>query len=927
MHIFTKRNLLISGSVVILLGLSVGIYWYMENQRPYDAWNLIPGEPVLVLETTELNEGIQEISTQPIWQTISTTPYFGTISERLSYLMLILAEKGGQHFFQNKKLLASLHLTSKNDFDALFYLPIQTEEDQYFYNQVLMSFRQNRAYRFRTRNYGGYQIHEIHLEEEELRFSFTLHRDFLIASYTSLLVEDVIRKINTSEQAFVFAQQKEIDRLQKIPRYQSRKFSLYVNNRSLLPFLNLMIQEKLKPYFKPMSSFADHIFLNLREVSNHWQLEGQSYVQAEDTTSFLHVFQGQAGGNFDLVDYIPAETAVFYHLSFSQTPTFIANWRRYWQREDRTFRQRQWALKNEYQFPLEDFYKNLQEEMGLCLVESRSGLDTDKLFLIKTHSLTQAIRQLNELGEVAAQSVSRKPASLQHEGHQIRQIYLNELPRSLFGAIAQGFSDCYYAPIGQYVVMANNIQVLRQYLDQVAARRVWSQNAEYRSLKNFLFPKAQLTMHVNINQAWSAIYQNSSEPWQQILNAYERQIKALHQLTFQVQGKGEHYATRLLMQPLYRASEAKEVAEGYELHFDTNLPDAIYTPPYLVKNHHDRSWEILVQSFHNEIFLLSPEGKLRWKFNAGAPIRSDVHQIDIYNNDKLQYLYLTADRIGLLDRLGRNVPRYPIFLPDTTHLQTLALFDFDQNDQHHYLISDRRGQLYMYDEEKNRIPGWRPKRLNRPLACPAQHVRIQETDFILAQQEDGDIYAFSREGQVMAGFPIKLPTKLGNPLWISPGIDPIGTKVTMLSEEGQLVDFNLIGEILEDRQLDRHSARTRFHLCADQENRDWIMAATSRGHVKLMDKLGKSYFEKEYESNSDQIEVQYFKLGANLEVVAVTFRVDSYTYLYDLQGKPLGKPFRSNQKIALQYQAQNRSLLIHRVHGNKVGKLELKLEQ
>ena len=72
-------------------------------------------------------------------------------------------------------------------------------------------------------------------------------------------------------------------------------------------------------------------------------------------------------------------------------------------------------------------------------------------------------------------------------------------------------------------------------------------------------------------------------------------------------------------------------------------------------------------------------------------------QIDIYHNDKLQYLYLTSDRISLVDRLGRYVPKFPFYKPDSVYFRTLATHSFGESDHQYFIVSNQKGDLYMYN--------------------------------------------------------------------------------------------------------------------------------------------------------------------------------------------------------------------------------------
>jgi hypothetical protein len=90
-----------------------------------------------------------------------------------------------------------------------------------------------------------------------------------------------------------------------------------------------------------------------------------------------------------------------------------------------------------------------------------------------------------------------------------------------------------------------------------------------------------------------------------------------------------------------------------------------------------REKEILVQDKLNNLYLINNMGRVVWKYPLEAPILGEIAQIDLFKNNKLQYLFNTTHKIHLLDRNANPVANYPISLPATA-TNGLTVYDYDK---------------------------------------------------------------------------------------------------------------------------------------------------------------------------------------------------------------------------------------------------------
>ena len=161
----------------------------------------------------------------------------------------------------------------------------------------------------------------------------------------------------------------------------------------------------------------------------------------------------------------------------------------------------------------------------------------------------------------------------------------------------------------------------------------------------------------------------------------------------------------------------------------------------LVKNAETGETEILVQDFRKILYLLNEKGAVLWKRNMQGLMVGAPKQIDIYNNNRLQYAWHEGIKLHLIDKLGRNVPAFPVKMTDTvSQLQGISVLDPLKNKDYLFAGCDERGRLFVLNKRVQWVQGWNPKRLTYRLGTPLQAVRVKNDTYFIAIQENGQIY-------------------------------------------------------------------------------------------------------------------------------------------------------------------------------------------
>ena len=180
--------------------------------------------------------------------------------------------------------------------------------------------------------------------------------------------------------------------------------------------------------------------------------------------------------------------------------------------------------------------------------------------------------------------------------------------------------------------------------------------------------------------------------------------------------------------------------------FIVDLENEILNTPQWIKNHRTKEKDFIVQDFKNKLYLYSNEGILYWKKDINESIIGKVKQVDLFKNGKLQIAFRTNKKLFILDRNGKNVNPFPIKIPISKHINPLSVFDYDKNRNYRFLLA-QDNNVTMYDKNGKKVNGFKFKKTNSPIINSPKHIRFGSKDYILIQEQDGNLQILNRQGK------------------------------------------------------------------------------------------------------------------------------------------------------------------------------------
>lgn len=255
--------------------------------------------------------------------------------------------------------------------------------------------------------------------------------------------------------------------------------------------------------------------------------------------------------------------------------------------------------------------------------------------------------------------------------------------------------------------------------------------------------------------------------------------------------------------------------------------------PFFFTNHNTGATEIFIQDRNNNIYLISPSGKVLWKAAIREKITGDIFMIDYYRNGKLQLLFAGRDYLHLVDRNGNYVDKYPVKLRSPAS-NTLAVFDYENNKDYRLFLAGDDRRIYVYDRSGTPVRGWNLFTTRGKVTDPVSFFRVKGKDYLFAA-DDQAVYVLDRTGNIRVAHQEPLVKASGSAARLTTGGEPA---IIFSSPEGNTVRLMFDGTVKRDTLQGVSALRRSEFADVDGDNATDVLSL-DRGVLKAYDGSGR----------------------------------------------------------------------------------------
>jgi hypothetical protein len=459
---------------------------------------------------------------------------------------------------------------------------------------------------------------------------------------------------------------------------------------------------------------------------------------------------------------------------------------------------------------------------------------------------------------------------------------------------------------------------------------VWSRSPAQVAFLQENTPVTRLSILFDARNSWNLLLRGLKEERRAGLLRNETLFKRFPQvgLQFAPADNDQYYTQLVLRHPPVGPAVANlqgRGSAGSSLRFQAGLAAL---SPGLVPAPASRTPAVLVQDQRGTVHYVTPDNTVEWSDSLGSLLVAPPQVLPRAFGQRPGFLLSTANRLFLLNEEGLSARNFPLNLPDTVQAASLTSLPPGDGNPARVLVTDRYANLYLFDARGDAPAAWQPKRLDFALAAPPQLLRVGGRDVVLTLLENGYIFAYDLQGNTLPGFPISLGARLHSEAYVEAGPTLQRTRLTVVSQRGELVTFTLSGDIRQRRRLTTWSRQSTFRVLPDQAQRTFVVVRDDGlGRLTVLNAAGRQLLDRRFVTSASK-PVQYFRFDEGRSALVITEPGPGKAYLFDSAYRLVGgEPFDSNAPaVGLTFDADARSYQLYRVVGAELRRLTLKMD-
>ncbi|MBL0745925.1 DUF3352 domain-containing protein [Chryseolinea lacunae] len=859
-----RLPLLITIGVTLLLAGGYFLYDTFLRKPAPSSWDLVPTETILVYEGSPCETCVDQLTHSPVLNIINKAVLPSETDSLRKVTDFVLG-----HITPGS--LVSLHVTKKDDFDFVFYIPATPTVDHEF-NAMLDRLKKYKgAVDLSDHEYSGIRIYELSMKDRT--FSWIKLDHVWVSSFAPMLIEDVIRTYN-SDQNF----KTNLGTIYQLPKVKSDGGNIYLNLKNFTQWFSLFTNDTPSAM---VQQFGHSALLDVKiNDNNDFVLNGFSVDSASHPNYILSSFSSQTPVPFTLKQYVSNRSLMFASYGISDGASFTRDLEAF-TKKNTFIRDTLQQIARSLKVDVSKLRSNLSGELGVCWMESK-GQTTSKILIINTKK--GADEWMNAFNSLSQQLSVDTVFYEKYSDYEIRELPLYRFPEKIFWPLVSGFNTSYYTSLGNAIFIGEDLEELKLFLEDIDKEDTWGKSVAQNKFLESTLLESNVSLYVNTPRVWNVL-ENSLQPrWKKFIQQNKTLLKSLQMGAVQFSHLNDSYYTNVSWS--YKKApggtaerpEAPVSTDKYITNFNHAVARA-----FVVKSHVNKSDEVLVQDSSRQVSLVSPEGKVLWALPVDGPISGDVLQVDYFNNGKLQYFFATPGMLHVVDRLGKYVQPFPVKIKERD-IEFVSIVDYDHSKKYRFLVTGRSGNLWMFDKDGKNLEGWQPKSLGETLFASANHHRIRGKDYIVAIREDGNVYILNRRGEVQKGFPLNLNARPAGDYYLESGSSKDNTYFVVISRDGFRIKFTLDGKIHSRETLLKNTVDAQFRLVREKDFKDYLIVRQETKQLTVFDEDLKEIVVSDFIANSNTV-INYLNFGGGKSYISVTDTGQELSFVYDGQGK------------------------------------------
>ncbi|MEM1137258.1 MAG: hypothetical protein AAGI07_15575 [Bacteroidota bacterium] len=867
-----KKALVVLCAGLFFIFFSSLIYYFFFHSKE-SIWRFLPNNLIGVLQIPvqqseqQVEYGFwQETDWLPV-QTIQSIQNANGLLYKLDSLVPI-------------KKSITLHATGESEIDFLFIATFPKDFLQEIFHKQAQQSENAVLAEWRIRRYKEVSIYTKNMDGQ--LFSFYRFQNFLVGSFSSLLLEASIRTLLENDRSLpVRKLEKQIDEGEKMQQemlltLNTQKFKTWINGWFKSPKILLPLVDTKEPEF---------LQFNLTTEMGNWAATGKAFYLQNSTPKTKN-------NNVDslaLVTYDWQENLLYYKKqqlpNHKKILSFFTKNTSYGAKID--------LLSERFDFDQHGFLANFSEYTQQYIYERPGFYQPYKLIRLAIKDSVAVVEHLAKLHPKEAINTTG-----------FTKISQPELPQLILPESLSGFYATFYKVTKSELWLANQ-PVPTSFLGQVPSFSL----------------AIEPTIYLKPNRLWGFLQKEIKAAAKNTLESFFSKVG-----TCSFGLERENNRVFLQLNPIKNTLKSSVP----DTLFAGSIPERVKKKTQIVFNHNTFGQEFIYQDAKTRLVLLNDSGNVQWRKAIWRHGVTAVSQVDIYKNNKLQYAFASNGQIHVYDRLGRNVNGFPINLPTYFKTEFLLPLRWKNDKEQRFLVAGvvpgntvkQEALLYLVNRYGGISRGWRPRRLEAAPATYPHYIEAEGKAHILVLLKNGSLYALNRNAKVHTGFPLITNLVCSEPMAITTNVNE--KLIHILSDGGEHLMVDLKGNLIKRSKLRNPSASSHFSLVNNEiEQQGFIMVRQDEKRVNIFDEAENLLFQYSFPKN-DLKEVQYYHFSQGKSIISVFSAKYQKNWLFDTSGKLLlTTPFATDVPVSIMHLPNKRKYRILSIYKKEISVFQL----
>ncbi len=849
--------------IIVTLAIAGAVYWFKytkEIRTPIsEGINAIPTNAAIIIESKQARNTWKKLSqTNIMWEQLLGTHTFATLNLQAKFIDSVLETNSDvSSLLENHSLYISAHTSETNTLNFLFTYSLPNLTHQSTIETFIQKINNGHTPIYIDDD--KVAIGKILLNHTD-SLSFAFYNGILMMSTKQSLVQNAVRQLKSGNS---LANDKNFSKVLNTAG-KNVDATIYINYKMLPSILQPFTFPTQKPNSDAIADFADYSSYDITLKPNALMLSG--FTQANDSAvNFLNLFNKQKPQDIELTKIIPAHTSNLLFFGISNYKAFQQDYRNYLQAIHRlqTYNQFVETTNKNYNINIENsLYHWIDNEMALVVTEPTSSDYTNNCYAVfHSNTIDEATASLNEITNIINTKNNTKIDTTSFRNHLINHIDIPNLLPQLFGWQFTKITSNYFTTIDNYIVFANTDSALQVFINDFENNKTLANDKNYQAFAENISTDANVYLYSSIARSTNIYSTLVTEEIAKEMELNSGLLKKFEAVAIQFSANNKLFFSNIYLK--YNPVLKQET----ETLWETKLDTTISSKPYLVINHNTQAKEIAVQDDANKLYLISNTGKIIWTKQLPEKIMSDVFQVDVLKNKKLQLLFNTRSAIYMYDRNGNEMKGFPIKLKSPA-TNAIALVDYDNNNDYRIFVATENKHINCYKANGELVSGFMFEKATAQIYLPIQYFRTNNKDHLCAIDAEGKIYIMDRHGETRINLKEQTTKGIRN-FYLDIGKDYSKSFIVSADTLGNILKLSLSGDREEMKMQDfETSPYFDYKDINNDKTKEFIFL--TRNELKIFSPDKSLLFKYEFKNSvSDVLQVFVFPNGkAKIGVVS-----------------------------------------------------------